>query len=47
MCTQCHEVLDSLYTEASKRVYHFMHFFRPTLTSHFTPFLGSYSSASG
>jgi hypothetical protein len=41
MDTQCHEVLDSLHTEASKRVYRFIHFFRPTLAS-FKPFLAHF-----
>jgi hypothetical protein len=31
------EVSDSLYTKASKRVYYFMHCFRPTLASLFSP----------
>jgi hypothetical protein len=36
MCIQCQEVLDRLYTKASKRVYLVMHCFRPTLASLFS-----------
>jgi hypothetical protein len=33
MWIQCDEVLNSLYTKASKRTYYFVYCFRPTLAS--------------
>jgi hypothetical protein len=41
------DVLGSLYTKASKRVYRFMYGFRPPLASLSSSLFCSYSSASG
>lgn len=44
MCIQCHEILESLYTKASKQVYHFVHCFRSTLASLLSPLVCLFSN---